>query len=282
MATCRNYLMTLNNPKENVQDYLQLIHEKSKAVYTCGQLEQGESGTPHIQFFMNFKTPVRASHIKKLDNRLHIEQVQNNNGADNYCMKEEGRLEGPYEFGTKPVRRQSKVDWAEIKKNAQEGNLDKIPEDIYVKYYSSLTKIKKDHMLPTDSDHLRGIWIYGPAGSGKSRWVRDECKRQCLSLYPKLVNKWWDGYQGQEIVVMDDIDPKHEFLSQQLKLWTDRYGVILENKGGACVDNYKWFIITSQYRINDIWKDDETRDALKRRIKEYGIEEVTGLKLTLK
>lgn len=44
---------------------------------------------------------------------------------------------------------------------------------------------------------------------------------------------------------MDDIDVSHECLAQQLKLWSDRYGVILETKGGAVTDEYKNFVVTS-------------------------------------
>lgn len=49
----------------------------------------------------------------------------------------------------------------------------------------------------------------------------------------KLCNKWWDGYQGQENVIMDDIGQEHKCLGQQLKIWADRYACVLETKGGA-------------------------------------------------
>jgi len=52
---------------------------------------------------MNFSNSVRATSIKKADKKLHIEIVRVNNGAHDYCMKEETRIEGPYEFGIKPV-----------------------------------------------------------------------------------------------------------------------------------------------------------------------------------
>jgi len=51
-----NYLMTLANPDTEAMLYLQGIHQDLCAVYTVGQLEGcPETGTPHIQFFMNFK-----------------------------------------------------------------------------------------------------------------------------------------------------------------------------------------------------------------------------------
>jgi len=190
---------------------------------------------------MNFKEPVRASKIKKLDNELHIQLVKVNNGADTYCLKEDTRIEGPWEYGTKPIKRNSKVDWEEVKTAAISGDLSKIPADIFVKHYSNLAKIKKDHMVPVDKDHLRGIWIWGKTGVGKSRKARELFPNS----YPKLCNKWWDGYQSQQTVIMDDIGVDHKCLGQQLKIWTDRYGFIMENKGGAMVDNYQWFIVTS-------------------------------------
>lgn len=99
MTSSRNWLMTLNHPKVEAKDYLEKIFRLSKAKYCCGQLEKGKEGTPHLQFFLNFKEPCKASKIKKLDKELHIEIVRINNGAHDYCMKEETRLDGPYEFG---------------------------------------------------------------------------------------------------------------------------------------------------------------------------------------
>ena len=46
--------------------------------------------------FVHYPANVRAAKIKKYDNRLHIDIVKNNNGADDYCMKEETRVEGPW------------------------------------------------------------------------------------------------------------------------------------------------------------------------------------------
>ena len=43
-------------------------------------------------------------------------------------------MDGPWEYGVKPVKRNNKADWEEVKKNAQAGELDKIPADIYVKH----------------------------------------------------------------------------------------------------------------------------------------------------
>ena len=269
--TARSYLCTLNLEESEVQSWkeeLLKIFEKTGSKYTVGQLERGEKEKhPHIQFYMTFKFPVRISKITGVNKRIHCEKVKVNNGADRYCMKVETREDGPVEYGEKPVRRFVKADWDEVWDNAKKGDLEKIPASIRVIHYNKLKAIAKDNMKFQDKDHLRGIWIWGKAGSGKSKWVRDNCK----DLYPKLCNKWWDGYQGQKYVVMDDIMPQHSILSQQLKIWTDRYDCILETKGGAVHSEYEYFIITSQYPIDEIFKDDEDREALHRRIQIFTI-----------
>ena len=189
----RNFLCTLNLKEDQVQSWKEVLfflHEKTGARYTVGQLERGhQNNTPHIQFYINFEKWTRMTKITKVDKRVHCEKVKVNNGADKYCMKEDTRVEGPVEYGIKPVQRNVKKDWEEVWQKAKEGKLEEIPPSIRVIHYNKLKQINKDFMKFEDKDHLRGIWIWGKAGSGKSRWVRDNCK----DLYPKLCNKWWDG-----------------------------------------------------------------------------------------
>lgn len=86
----------------------------TKAAYVCGQLEEGKEGTRHVQFFLNFKESVRLAGLKKLCASAHFEPVFVNNGAHTYCMKEDTRVAGPWEFGVKPVQRNNKVDWEQV------------------------------------------------------------------------------------------------------------------------------------------------------------------------
>lgn len=263
----QTWLATLNNPDVEHQEYLEGYHTKHGADYVVGQLEKGSEGTVHLQFFVHFPkaNKKRLAAMKKLDQRVHWEPVRVNNGADNYCMKEETRMEGPWEFGVRPVKRNSKTDWDRVFEEAKAGNFDAIPAPIRVKHYGNLVKIAKDHITPSDSADVRGTWIYGEAGIGKSRKAREDFP----DFYPKLCNKWWDGYLGQKNVIMDDIGLEHKVLGQQLKIWGDRYGCVLETKGGALGSAFDNFVVTSQYSIEDIWSEDpKTVAALKRRFKQ--------------
>jgi len=76
-------------------------------------LEKGAEGTVHLQFFVNFQKndKKRLAGMKKIDAKAHWEPVKVNNGADTYCMKEDTRVDGPWEFGNRPIKRNSKLDW---------------------------------------------------------------------------------------------------------------------------------------------------------------------------
>lgn len=241
--------------------------ERGKARYVCGQLERGEEGTPHIQYTLNFKEPVRKTALIKHCKFSHYTQVKRDNGAGEYCMKEDTRVDGPWEFGTRPVKRDSKEDWARVRRLAERGDMEAIPDDIYVKHYGNLQRIRKDHCtVRGQADDCKGVWIHGPSGCGKSSYARFTYPY----CYQKLANRWWDGYQGEEVVLLEDMDPStSEALVRQLKIWADRYHCPGETKGGMIALNYTRFIVTSQYTPEEAFANINERDkaALLRRFK---------------
>lgn len=65
----------------------------------------------------------------KLCQGAHVEIVRVNNGADQYCLKEESRVEGPWTFGVKPARRNKKGEVAERNKRILEYGVAKAVEE---------------------------------------------------------------------------------------------------------------------------------------------------------
>ena len=63
----------------------------------------------------------------------------------------------------------------------------------------------------------------------------------------KDVNKWWDGYEDEKVVVLDDVDPSFKMMSgmtNRLKVWSDRYPVNGEVKGGTVPLQHDVFILS--------------------------------------
>lgn len=105
----------------------------------------------------------------------------------------------------------------------------------------------------------RGLWVYGPPGVGKTYTVRH--------LFPdafmKNQNKWFDGYKGEETIILDDLDTS--FLGHYLKRWMDQYPVTGEVKGGLVALRHRRFIVTSNYTPEMLWVEDHQLAAAVRR-----------------
>ena len=69
----------------------------------------------------------------------------------------------------------------------------------------------------------------------------------------KPTNKWWDGYRGQPVVILDDPSVRRfQELEQEIKVWADRYPFIAELKGRSIRANPEWLIVTANYTLEEL------------------------------
>jgi len=242
-----------------------------ECVYHIYGEEIGESGTPHHQGFIIFNKQMTLNSVKLVSHTAHWEPAKGTNAqASDYCKKEgkfheSGILpDDPNRMGGAATKRK----YADAFEKAKNGELDEIDVSLRTRYYRTYKEIEKDHMPPLPPlDDTCGIWYYGETGAGKSLRARTEYP----DAYFKRANKWWDGYQKEEAVILDDLDLTHVFIAHDLKIWADRYSFKAETKGGMMNIRPKVLIVTSQYQIHEIFKDSETDNALSRRFKEIKI-----------
>ena len=71
--------------------------------------------------------------MKKVCKHTHWTAIGKDNGADEYAMKEDTRVEGPWEFGEKPLRQNVKGECAQARqekyKLCREKTLNQLVED---------------------------------------------------------------------------------------------------------------------------------------------------------
>lgn len=237
--------------------------------------EVGEEGTPHLQGYVVFKAKKTFNAVKKLLPGAHLEVMKGSpQQASDYCKKD-GDFE---EHGTLPppktgaARGKLKADYAKAIAMAVAGNIHDIEPGLLVRHYRTLQAIARDlapvpGRVPPISDSVKyGLWLWGPAGTGKSRSAREWFESETKGLYLKRPDEWWDGFTGTGAVLLEDLDLDHARpLRRHLKIWADMYRFNGNVKGGQALCRPDVLIVTSQYSIDSMWQDLETREAMHRR-----------------
>ena len=156
-----------------------------------------------------------------------------------------------------------KQRWADTFEAAKDGRFEDIEPELLVKYWSTLQRICEHYeVIPEDMEDLDFWWFCGDTGSGKS-W---DARKQNPSIYLKNNNKWWDGYRGQECVLIEEMDPRSGcYLGAFLKKWADHYAFNAEVKGGTKMLRPKKIIVTSNYSIQECFPDPAVHGPLNRR-----------------
>ncbi len=258
------WVFTINNPV--VEDTP--VYDEETMDYLVYGKEEGTEGTPHWQCFVAFKKRKRRRQISSIFNRAFIECMKSTPAAcATYCKKD-----GDYvEHGTCPLSKSKKQSnkmkrkWEKIYENAKKGDLDEIPKDVLIRYYHGIKRIKQDNYKPPpDIASVCGTWLYGPPGCGKTHYVK-----AMADVYDKPINKWWDAYNGEDNVLLDDVDHDNvKYITGRLKRWSDKYSFPAEQKGTMVWLRPKKIFVTSNYKIEDLWVEERHVKALQRRFNE--------------
>lgn len=249
-----------------------------------GREHAPETGTKHLQGFIHLKKRQRGSYLINRFEGVWFNKASGSNDDNEKYTKKEGDY---VEYGTKPLTggEANQKKWREAKRLALEGNLDDIPEDIYVRYVKNLEYISKkrklteDHSNWTDADlKQHRLWLWGETGTGKSHNARRIAKELgCDMPYMKGLNKWWDNYNGEKVVIIEEADPKRcEMLGHYFKLWLDKYDFRPETKGGHIGQmSPEYIIVTSNFCIDACFTEPQDSVPIHRRITEHQLSSKT-------
>lgn len=258
MSRSRTFTFTMNNYKDtNLVDNID-------CKYVIYGKEVGEQGTPHLQGTIVFDNARRLAAVIKDMPGCHIEVCRSVQHSIEYCKKEgDWKERGAPPKTAKEGGEMEQERWKRIREAAESGEFDKIPDKVRIQQARNLEYIyqQASKLRKLEDTEVKHEWYWGKAGTGKSRKAREENP----DAYLKMCNKWWDGYQDEDVVVIEDFDKKHDVLVHHVKIWADRYPFLAEIKGGAKKIRPKKIIVTSNYHPRDIWVEENDLEPVLRR-----------------
>lgn len=280
----RSFCFTINNPtdfeNDNIND--QYFLDENSVTWIIFALEEGESGTPHYQGYVQFKHARTIKGVSRMEffSRAHLEIARGSMQSNyEYVTKDPIEL---YEFGTRPKQGQrndliSLVEYVTSTDNVSYDDLTLMFPFIvakYPRYCRDLINVRyKDksrqmyEKFKEDPTQKKVIVLYGDPGSGKTRYVYD--KYPIEDIYKVNIGDgtknslWFDDYNGENILLIDDFYGNIKY-SYMLRL-LDIYPLRLQTKGSFVNCNFKKIYMTSNVHPDE-WYPNIDTTALKRRI----------------
>lgn len=277
----RCILGTLNNPTVSEVDFWQKLvtntqfREGLQVSYVVYQAERGaNNGVFHYQIYVEFKRAIRLAGIKRrLGPRLHIEQRRGTQAqAIAYCTKKETRVEKGFAGVAGEAKKLGKDTLPTVMAALAQGeDLAEVISD----YPCAMVKYGKSIVSYHISQKPKRNWVpdvhifYGKTGTGKTAKAATENPGAYWIPKPQKGGWWWFNYLGELVVIWDEMRSDIPF--NVCLRFLDRYGFVVQNKGGMMNMIAKKIIITTN--IDPIkWysgKTWEERAPLRRRLRDF-------------
>lgn len=265
----RNWVFTLNHYTDAELLRVRGLFADGECTYCGFGKEKGETGIPHLQGYLEFSGKTSLRQCKRLPGmvRAHFERrMGSQTQAVTYCQKE-GQYE---EFGAKKEQgRRTDLDDICDKLRGRK-RLREIAEEhgsSWIRYSRGIRDL--DFTLraaeATTKDRPIDSSVYwGDSDTGKTRSVYSEFGYEdVFKLDRSSTGVWFDGYEGQDTLLIDDFYGWIPF-SMLLNI-LDRYPLRVPIKGGSTWAMWKRVIITSN-SCPDRWYRRGVTPSLARRI----------------
>lgn len=254
----RNFVFTLNN--YNMEDVNSILTSELFAYVIIGK-EVGEKGTPHLQGYAELKKQTAFNTIKEIWNGMHIEPRRGSQlQAIDYCKKDKDFLEAGV------MKKQgSRSDIHSIKEIVFSGGsiMDIVDESNSYQALRAGQLLLSFRPFPKKDYPKLVHWFHGSTGTGKTRQAIELSGDNYWISGENL--KWFDGYIGQENVIIDDFRKDFCTFHYLLRL-LDRYPLRVPIKGGFVEWHPLNIYITSCFEPSLVYNTREDVGQLLRRI----------------
>lgn len=150
---------------------------------------------------------------------------------------------------------------------AKSRNFKDMDAGVQIRNWNSVMKIASHYDKPKWRENVQVEVHWGVTGAGKSHNVYEPLRVGNIEFYEKSsTTKWWDGYDGEDVVVMDEFRGLIN-VGHCLKWW-DKFPCNVEIKGGQVPLKATKFYIMSNLDPAEWFADIDpaTKEAIMRRL----------------
>lgn len=265
----RRVFVTINNCTDGDLDGLEILERECKFLFAAREIGK-ETGTAHLHVYIEFERKVQFAYLKRHMLRGNIQACKGTKKQNiAYLQKEEvdPYIKGDMVGGGQGERSDILLctDMVKAGGNALYSIAKAYPVQ-FVYYHRGLRALQAELVAHRHSAPEVVVW-WGPTGTGKSHSAREAMGEHDYYVWGPDMGKWWDGYYGQQYVIMEEF-------RGQLPLGTilrllDKWDCRVETKGGSIPFVATHIHITSPKPWYDWYSDQGPYDLsaqLKRRI----------------
>ena len=257
----RKWQLTINNPVEKgyTHDFIKsILSGLTSVIYWCMADEVGEQGTYHTHIYLQGRSAIRFSTLKRLFEPAHFE-VGKGTALQNYeYITKTGN--GSFEqWGEMPVERQgSRNDLADLVSMIASGMSDyqiiqEMPEAML-----NLDKIGQTRQVII-SEKARNEWrdisayyVWGDTGTGKTRTIMEKYGYENVFRVTDYRNPF-DNYHGQDTIIFEEF--RSGFRISDMLNYLDGYPLEL-----PCRYSNKWACYHNVYIVSNIPLSEQYRN----------------------
>lgn len=277
----RRWCFTLNNPKNTELAELSTLSallesdEHDIVKFLIWQEEEGDEQTNHVQGYFETHTRRTFKSLKKLLSfleRAHLERARGSQQQNiSYCSKQDCISGFTFISGNRQEQGK-RTDLTKFKELIDSKQITSM-QDCYDSSFNIFMKYNKAAKIAIELNVEKRRWemqirvFIGKTNTGKTYLAHKLAgeKTYTLQLTSQKQNKvWWDNYQGESAVIIDEFTGQIPY-TYLLKL-LDRYPMKVEYKGGITEFRSKWIFITSNLSPREWYPSKVDMTPLLRRL----------------
>lgn len=294
----RKWLLTINNPVDKGMDHehIKAVLAKFKAVkYWCMCDETGlKDGTYHTHLFIQGSSPIEFVTVKNKFPSAHIDYCLGSNQQNRDYIRKEGKYKGSTKEDTNhpetfeesgemvPERQGQRNDLINLYDMIKSGmsNYEILEQDpgcmLHIDKIERVRYVVKSEEYKNTFRNLTTYYMYGKAGSGKTRSVMDKYGYENVYRITDYKHPF-DNYKGQDVIIFEEF--RSSLRIQDMLNYLDGYPLDLPSRYNNKVACFTKVYIISNVSLSGQYTEiqrncEETWNAFLRRLTK--IQKFTG------